>query len=186
MSRTVCIKNMVCPRCIKAVREILDSLGIGYDSVTLGQAQVTTALSPELFRDLKDALMAEGFEVLDDAAAAEAERIRLAIIEWARMDGERPALSEFLRKRCLRDYSAISKLFSQMKSVTVERYAMLQRMEYAKELISYEDRPISEIAWMLGFSSPAHFSNCFRKETGISPTRFRKLHPGKRQFIDKL
>ena len=114
------------------------------------------------------------------------ETIRLAIIEWARMSGERPLLSDFLRARMLKEYSSISKLFSQMNSMSVERYAILQRIEYAKELLSYGDRSISEIAWELGFSSPAHFSAQFRKETGMSPRQFNALRDKDRIPIDRI
>lgn len=177
---------MVCPRCVKVVRDILGELGFNARYLTLGHATLSDDLTQENLNDLRKALGDEGFELLDDLQSSEVEKIRLALIEWARMEGTHPNLSEYLQQRCLKDYSAISKLFSQTKSVTVERYALLQRIEYAKELISYGDKSISEIAWMLGFSSPAHFSNQFRKETGISPKQFRNLHPDKREFIDSI
>lgn len=177
---------MVCPRCIKVVKDILNELSIGYEDVALGHVTVKGEQAAESIEALRTALSSEGFELLDDLQASEVEGIRLALIEWARMDGERPSLSEYLQARCLKEYSAISKLFSQTKSITVERYAMLQRIEYAKELISYGDKSISEIAWTLGFSSPAHFSNQFKKETGISPKQFKELNSKKRNFIDGI
>jgi len=36
--------------------------------------------------------------------------------------------------------------------------------------------PIAEIADMLGYSDPAHFSRAFRRQTGISPQQFRNQH----------
>ncbi|MCQ2146261.1 MAG: helix-turn-helix domain-containing protein [Bacteroidales bacterium] len=185
-THSICIRNMVCPRCVKAVKGLLDDLGIEFEDVVLGHATIKSPLSPEMLSRLREALEREGFELLDDLQSSEVENIRLSIIEWARMDGDRPALSEYLQNRCMKEYSSVSKLFSQMKSITVERYAMLQRIEYAKELISYGDKSISEISWSLGFSSPAHFSNQFKKETGISPKQFRQMHSKDRQFIDSI
>ena len=86
----------------------------------------------------------------------------------------------------LKEYSSVSKLFSQMNSMSVERFAILQRMEYAKELLSYDDKSISEISWELGFSSPAHFCAQFKKESGLSPRQFKALADKDRIPIDKI
>ena len=180
------IKNMVCPRCIKTVRLLFDQLSIRYRNVVLGQVELDAPLSQEQTEILKTVLLDEGFELLDDRLSKKVEKIRLSIIEWARMDGERPALSAFLQKRLLKEYSAVSKLFSQMNSMSVERFAILQRIEYAKELLSYDDKSISEISWELGFSSPAHFSAQFKKETGLSPRQFKTLADKHRIPIDKI
>ena len=180
------IKNMVCPRCIKTVRQLLDGLSIAYSEVILGQVSLKAPLSAGQTDALKAALRNEGFELIDDLLSSKVEAIRLAIIEWARMSGERPALADMLQNRMLKEYSAISKLFSQMNSISVERYAILQRIEYAKELLSYGDKSISEIAWELGFSSPAHFSAQFKKETGMSPRQFKAMRDKNRIPIDRI
>ena len=120
---------MVCPRCIRTVEKILGKLGIGYRSIILGQVELERELADKEREALRKELAYEGFELIDDIQSTKVEAIRLAIIQWARMSGER----------------------------------------YAKELISYGDKSISEIAWELGFSSPAHFSAQFKKESGMSP-----------------
>ena len=184
--RILHIKNMVCPRCIRTVRQLLDRYSIAYRDVQLGKVELLTPLSATEIETFEKALLQEGFELTGDLQSSKVETIRLAIIEWARMSGERPLLSDFLRARMLKEYSSISKLFSQMNSMSVERYAILQRIEYAKELLSYGDRSISEIAWELGFSGPAHFSAQFRKETGMSPRQFNALRDKDRIPIDRI
>ena len=89
-----------------------------------------------------------------------------------------------------RDYSALSRLFTEVCGITIERYCILQRIERAKELMCYQELTLSEIAWELGYSSPAHLSSQFRQVTGMSPREFRELHScrkaGMRRFIDDL
>ena len=177
---------MVCPRCIRTVEKILSKLSIGYRSIILGQVELERELADKEREALRKELADEGFELIDDIQSTKVEAIRLAIIQWARMSGERPSLTDFLQDKMLKEYSAISKLFSQMNSISVERYAILQRIEYAKELISYGDKSISEIAWELGFSSPAHFSAQFKKESGMSPKEFKALRDKNRTAIDQI
>ena len=47
------------------------------------------------------------------------------------------------------------------------------RIRYAKELLNSTSKQISEIAYLVGFSSPSHFSERFKKREGIGPKAFR-------------
>ena len=114
-----------------------------------------------------------GFELLDDPRSQLVEQMRVCVIEWVRMEGERPKLSDYLSTRLHKDYSLLSKLFSEVKGITLERYAILHRIEYAKELLCYNQLSTSEIAYMLGYSSPAHFSAQFKQITGMTPKMMR-------------
>ncbi|CAM3759607.1 AraC family transcriptional regulator [Parendozoicomonas haliclonae] len=52
-----------------------------------------------------------------------------------------------------------------------------RRLRRAKELLKDPNQthlPVSDIAWRLGFNSHSHFSRTFQKETGVTPTDFRK------------
>ena len=84
------------------------------------------------------------------------------------MKGPRPKLSDYISGTVHRDYSSLSKLFSQVKGVTIECFAIRHRTEYAKELLSYGQQSVSEIAYALGYSSPAHLTSQFKQQTGMS------------------
>lgn len=99
---------MVCPRCIRTVEKILGKLSIGYRSIVLGQVELERELAYKEREALRKELADEGFELIDDIQSTKVEAIRLAIIQWARMSGERPqatlarvnrsnALSQLLR-----------------------------------------------------------------------------------------
>lgn len=59
------IKNMVCPRCIQAVKTILDDLHIHYHSVVLGCATIQE-IDERQRTAVQERLQQIGFELLDD------------------------------------------------------------------------------------------------------------------------
>lgn len=167
------IKNMVCPRCIMAVRTILVDAGLTPTAVDLGEAEIVEELTAQQLAALSEALAQMGFELLDDPRSRLVEQLRVGVIEWVRMEGTRPKLSDYLSARLHKDYSLLSKLFSEVKGITLERYAILHRIEYAKELLRYNQQSTSEIAYRLGHSSLAHFSAQFKQITGMTPKMMR-------------
>jgi AraC family transcriptional regulator len=64
------------------------------------------------------------------------------------------------------------RLFGNTFGTTPHRYIMDKRIARAKTLIR-EGGCLVNIANKLGFSSQSHFSDVFRKTTGVSPGRFR-------------
>lgn len=183
---TINIKNMVCPRCITAVRAILVSMGLAVEKVTLGLAVIEENLTEDQLKLLASILLAEGFELLDDPRSCIVEQIKICVLQWVRMNGQRPKLSDYISDTTHRDYSSLSKLFSQTKGVTIEHFAIQHRVEYAKELLSYSQRTISEIAYTLGYSSPAHLTSQFKQQTGMSPKEFREMKNKNRLYLDEL
>ena len=168
------IKNMVCPRCVAAVEQMLADCGFSDISVGLGRASFAEHITPADKEQIRERLRQLGFDLLENAQAVTVEEIRQQVMQWVRLRGMRPNLSDYLQEHIHKEYSALSKLFSEMRGITIERYSLILRMEYAKELLCYAQHNINEIADILGFSSAAHFSARFKQETGMSPTVFRK------------
>jgi AraC family transcriptional regulator len=52
------------------------------------------------------------------------------------------------------------------------QFILQLKIECAMKLIKQNHGPISEIAYQLNFSDQSHFSNAFRKATGISPRQY--------------
>ena len=73
-----------------------------------------------------------------------------------------------------------------MTSTTIERYFIQQRVERAKELITYDELSIKEIAALLGYSSTAYLSSQFKTVTGMTPTQFKRLQSKGRIGLDKI
>ena len=152
------IKNMVCPRCIMAVKKLLESEGLTVMSVNLGDAEIAEKLTDEQRLAVATELQQIGFELLDNPRSQLVEQIRIAVLKWVRMNQKTQKMSDYLSKHLQKDYSTLSKLFSEVRGITIERFAIIHRIEYAKELLCYSQLSTSEIAYTLGYSSPAHLS----------------------------
>ena len=170
---------MVCSRCIRVVREDLAALGLNAQSVTLGEAVVDGDYLDRAV--LKERLHASGFELLVTDVAKLVETIKTLIIELVQSEDlseMHENLSGIIARRVGRDvgrdYATLSHLFSSVEAVTIERYFILQKIERAKELLTYGERTASEISYSLGYSSPAHLSRQFKQETGFTPSEFKR------------
>lgn len=67
------------------------------------------------------------------------------------------------------------RLFKTMMGLTPKQYLQNLRMQEAVSLMYREpDLPVSEIARRAGFDDVNYFSRCFKKMTGLTPTRYVK------------
>jgi AraC family transcriptional regulator len=62
----IAIKNMVCTRCIKVVTEILKQLRIPFTNVELGKIHIVGTLNAQQAILLKEKLLLEGFDIVED------------------------------------------------------------------------------------------------------------------------
>ena len=183
------IRNMVCDRCRFAIQDTLDSMGIEYDSVSLGEADLGDRelgkAQLDAFRKKVEAL---GFELINDRKSRLIESIKAGIISYLQESTgpEKITLSKYLGDRLFHDYSYLSNLFSSVEGVTIEHYFIALRIEKVKELLVYDELTLTEIAYRLGFSSAAHLSRQFRKVTGLTPSSFKALRDNTlRRPLDK-
>jgi AraC family transcriptional regulator len=87
-------------------------------------------------------------------------------------------LAEDLSLKVLANAAGLSeyhflRMFKQSTGYTPHQYVINQRIERARELLVKTDLPITEIAYLLGFSTPAHFTHHFRRKTGLKPSEMR-------------
>ena len=68
-----------------------------------------------------------------------------------------------------------SGLFAKIKTladVTPNEMIQIVRLKKAARLLKEGGRPVSEVCYMVGFSSPSYFSKCFQKQFGVTPGTF--------------
>lgn len=76
--------------------------------------------------------------------------------------------------------SYLSRLFSTTLKISFSEYLTKIRLRYARDIL-LSDKKIYEVAQMSGFENAKYFARVFRKETGMSPTRFQQ-HNAVRRF----
>ena len=179
---------MVCPRCIDTVKDIFNDLKIPFGSVQLGEVEVINTLSNDQKSQLTDKLSERGFELLQDQKSKLIERIKAIVIEQIHYSHEsmKVNFSTVLSEKLNHEYSSLSRLFSSVEGITIERFVLKQKIEKVKEYIFYDEFTLSEIAFQMGYSSVAHLSAQFKKETGMTTSEFKKLKNPNRKPLDSL
>ena len=188
MSNTIHIKNMVCPRCIKAVSTVLQKLSIPYASIKLGEVELVSALDLKKKLSLSIELQNAGFSLIDDRKSLLIEQMKNLVIEKIHYSNEKTELkwADIVTGELNLDYKYLSSLFSSVESITFEQYIINQKIERVKELIVYDELTLSEIAFQLHYSSVAYLSNQFKKVTGMTPTQFKKSVDKNRKSLDEI
>ena len=177
---------MVCNRCISAVEDVFRNSEIDFVSVNLGWVETSNDLYNNKLQKLNENLQKIGFEILENASQKQIEIIKKLILEKVQnLDiNEDFLLSKYLSEQLNKEYSNISKIFSQTENITLEQYFILQKIEKVKELLIYRELTLSQIADKLGYKTVQHLSQQFKKTTGFSPSQFQELKEKKRLPID--
>jgi AraC-like DNA-binding protein len=183
------IKNMVCQRCITAVKAEAEKLGIGVRNIQLGELETTEEIIDQNTLETFDKnIEALGFERFDDKKGRIIEKVKSIVIKnLHHNDGEiNHNYSELIDSQIPYEYNYISNIFSSFEGITLEQYIIRQKIEKVKELLFYDELSLKEIAWKLGYNSSAYLSNQFKKVTGMTPGQFRKQLNKKRKPLDQM
>lgn len=182
------IKNMVCPRCVTVVRQTLEEAGLAVQNVELGKAWVKSGHDISA-QELDSALKKHGFELIDSKDQQLVEQIKTLLIQYVQQleqQNENPKLSDYLSEHLHKNYASLSSSFSQSENTTLEKYLIHLKIERVKELLSYNELTLSEIAFKLNYSSVAHLSNQFKQVAGMSPTDYKKAQQSFRKSLDEV
>ena len=179
---------MVCNRCIMAVQTIFEQHQITVTEVNMGEVMLQTKLADQQKQDLEKSLTTLGFELICDRKSRIIEQIKAVIIDLIQnQNGELlQNLSDVLREKLQQDYNYLSRLFSDVEGITIEKYFISQKIEKVKELLVYDELNLSEIAYRLNYSSVAYLSSQFKKITGLTPSHFKKIGSRRRKPLDQV
>lgn len=166
-----------------AVEDICRDLGISGAKVSMGFVDFSEKPDDSTVNTFEERLNEIGFEPIKSAEMVAVEKVKALIRNYAR-HASAVKLSAYIEDAMAMDFRYVSRLFSSIESRTIQKYLMLQRMEYVKELLTDNDLTLAEIADLAGFSSVAHLSAAFKKIVGVTITAFKE--DGARTGLDEV
>ena len=183
------IKNMCCDRCVEVIMKLLKATKYKVISLTLGELVLKGKISSQDRYNIEQRLKDKGFsftETYNEKMVSQVKALLLQYRDKLSVSDKPGKLSAFISDGMQMSFSHISRFFSQLEGVTIEKYLLLLRMERAKELLIQTELSASEIGDRLGYSSPQSFTTQFGKETGKTPGEYRLDPAPARIHLDKL
>ncbi len=170
------------------VKEALEKLGLHYVILELGTVEVMDDLTEEQRENLRKMLLMSGLELMDDKKAMLIEKIKNIIVEMVHYTDELPKVnySDYISEKLGLEYTHISKIFSEVKGITIEQFIIAHKIERVKELLLYDELNLTQISYMMNYSSVSHLSKQFKKVTGLTPSFFKQLKDKKRIALENV
>ncbi len=77
-------------------------------------------------------------------------------------------------ERCGFSVAYICRLFKRYGQRSPHQYLLIQKVKYSTDLLSDTQAKVQEVAHLVGFIDPFHFSRVFKRILGLSPTEFQR------------
>lgn len=77
------------------------------------------------------------------------------------------------------------RLFALVLGVTPHQYLLRVRLRRAARLLADDERPITDVAFDVGFGDLSNFVRTFRRAAGVSPRRFREIARADRKILQE-
>jgi len=101
------------------------------------------------------------------------------VLKYIQDNLDQPLSLDDLAKVALLSPNYFISLFQQSTGMTPYKYVLHQRVEYAKELLTYSKLSLFEIAHKCGFPDQSQFTTTFRRHMGVTPGQYKRaLDPG--------
>lgn len=168
--------------CKKVLDEKLKEQGLKYRLLNFGEVEFYESVTQEQRTVFKRKLGDYGIEIIESQKIALVQKIKDTIVELVFSENNIVVkASIYISEKLNHSYGYLSNLFSEVAYTSIENFIILQKIEYAKELIISNKLNLTEIAHQLNYSSVAHLSTQFKNTTGITPSQFQKIINKKRK-----
>jgi AraC-like DNA-binding protein len=163
--------------CKSLLQEQLNKLELNCEITGLGELEMKNGISSEQQSNLSKVLKKYGIEIVDDRISAIVQKTKDTIIEMIYLEEKLPPskVSFYLAQKLSYSFGYISNLFSEVTFTSVENFIIIQKIELVKQLIIADELTLTQISSKLNYSSVAHLSGQFKKNTGITPSAFQRI-----------
>jgi len=180
---------MVCQCCLRVIRQELEKAGFLVEEIMLGKARVSYDEGKLSMDGIRTVLLELGTDLIESRENRLVEEIKVAVIELIHHMNNVDSMvrkSEYLVEKTGLSYTYLSRIFSTHEHITLEKYIILNKIERIKELIDQDEFTLSEIAFMMDYSSVQYLSNQFRHTTGMTVSEYKESDRSSKKPIDKL
>ncbi len=189
IKKKIYIKNMLCFSSIKLLKYEFENNNIKVDSINIGSATISYEDKEVDMKKISSILESNGMSIIISREQKIVEKIKQAVIELIHYMNNVDSIvrkSDYLVEKLGLSYQQLSKIFSKNETITLEKYIILNKIERIKHLIDTKDFTLSEIAYMMDYSSVQYLSNQFKKITGFSVSDYKQYSYIEKIPIDKL
>lgn len=180
---------MVCQCCLRVITEELEKAEVEVEEITIGRAVIRFDEKTKSLEDIRQVLLELGTDLIRTRENRLVEEIKLAVIELIHQMNNVDSLvrkSEYLVEKTGLSYTYLSRIFSTHEKITLEKYIILNKIERIKELIDQDEFTLSEIAYMMDYSSVQYLSNQFKHITGMTVSEYKESDRSSKRPIDNL
>lgn len=179
---------MVSLRCKLLVKEELVKLGLNCVYVELGMVEILEDITEAQRQQFKTNLLKSGLVLLNDKKSILIEKIKNVIIEMVHYSDILPKVnySDYISNKLNYNYTYLANTFSEVKGTTIQQYIINHKIEKVKELLLYDELSLAEISYKMHYSSAAHLSNQFKRNTGLSPSEYKKLNQKRNDNLENM
>ena len=150
--------------CLRNILREMEQKNTGYEDVCQAYMEI---LIIRLMRSTSLSVPAEPRSI-------SANRQCTAVRRYIDLHFKEPLTLEQLAEECHMNKFYLSHAFKREFGISPVNYMISRRIEESKYLLAETDLSMSQIAQLLGFSSPSYFSQVFHRTMSISPKEYRQ------------
>ncbi len=175
---------MVCNRCIAAVLDIFSTNNYEVSAIELGKVSAIPSAQNQR-ENLALQLKKLGFELILNEEESIVEQLKVKLIQKIHEENT-INLFTIIANEMGKTEPYLSKLFSKLEGLTLEKYIINLKIEKVKEYIQLGQLNFSEIAYTLNYKSSSHLSRQFKTITGMSMSAYKNLEHWNRKKLDQI